>query len=283
MQHDDTLRDNQHRQPPLKGDELPLRVIQITDSHLYADPEKCLAGINTQQSFTQVLDSALQKFTKPDLILATGDLVHDASEAGYTWMGKQFEKAGIPTHCLAGNHDDSSMMASTMTAANISSPKAVKRGNWLLLLLDSSLPNHPGGHLNDSELSILQRSLENHPNHHVLICLHHHPVPMGSRWLDDISLDNPASLFNITDHHTNVRGVLWGHVHQHFDGERNGVKLMSTPSTCIQFTRKRDEFSIEASPPGYRWLELMPNGEITGGVERLDELPQGLDVESSGY
>ncbi|MEJ1418600.1 MAG: hypothetical protein RPU91_16210 [Candidatus Sedimenticola sp. (ex Thyasira tokunagai)] len=158
-----------------------------------------------------------------------------------------------------------------------------KRGNWLLLLLDSSLPNHPGGHLNDSELSILQRSLESHPNHHVLICLHHHPVPMGSRWLDDISLDNPASLFNITDRHTNVRGVLWGHVHQHFDGERNGVKLMSTPSTCIQFTRNRSEFSIEASPPGYRWLELMPNGEITGGVERLDELPQGLNVESSGY
>ncbi len=77
--------------------------------------------------------------------------------------------------------------------------------------------------------------------------------------------------------------MLWGHVHQIFDDLRNGVKLMGTPSTCIQFNPNQDDFAIEKLPPGYRWLELMPDGRINSGVERLEKLPQGLDIGLSGY
>ncbi len=160
-----------------------MRILQITDSHLYADPEQCLAGVNTQKSFIGVLDGALTQFSNPDLILATGDLVHDASKAGYRRLGKAFEQTGVPTYCLAGNHDDPTLMADSITAAHISFPKTAIWGNWLLVLLNSSHPPHPGGHLGGDELAALQQSLESHPNHHALICMHHHPVPMGSRWL----------------------------------------------------------------------------------------------------
>lgn len=281
MQSDDAQDHNRSPGPSNEGS--ALRLLQITDSHLYADPAKCLVGVNTQQSFTQVLELAVQRFSQPDLILATGDLVHDASEAGYKRASRQFQHTGITTYCLAGNHDDPAVMTAQMNAPGVTTPKSDRLKQWLLVLLDSSQPGDPGGHLADSELDLLERKLTDHPDHHTLVCLHHHPVAVGSQWIDRMSLDNSAPFFAILDRHPNVRGVLWGHVHQTFDSERNGVRLMGTPSTCIQFTKGQDAFGIEALAPGYRWLELMPEGEINTGVERLESLPEGLDITSPGY
>jgi Icc protein len=55
-------------------------------------------------------------------------------------------------------------------------------------------------------------------------------------------------------------------VHQVHDTERNGVKLFSTPSTCAQFLPLSNSFAIDRRPPGYRWLDLNPDGTITTEV-----------------
>ena len=65
-----------------------LWVLQVTDMHLYDDPQGTLLGVNTQDSFKQVLwDAINNKQRKPDLIVLTGDLVHDNSEAAYRRLG----------------------------------------------------------------------------------------------------------------------------------------------------------------------------------------------------
>ena len=33
-----------------------LRVVQVTDPHIYADPSGCLLGLNTLESFDRILD-----------------------------------------------------------------------------------------------------------------------------------------------------------------------------------------------------------------------------------
>lgn len=85
--------------------ERSLKVLQLTDSHLYADPSRCLLGINTLETFDQVLAQALHEQGTPDLLLATGDLVHDASDTGYKRLLGRLKLTGIPTYCLPGNHD----------------------------------------------------------------------------------------------------------------------------------------------------------------------------------
>ena len=71
----------------------------------------------------------------------------------------------------------------------------------------------------------------------------------------------------------NLRAVLWGHVHQEFDADRNGVRLLSTPSTCVQFAPGADEFALHAAAPGYRWLTLNADGSIDTDVMRLPDAP----------
>ncbi|MCP3663942.1 MAG: 3',5'-cyclic-AMP phosphodiesterase [Gammaproteobacteria bacterium] len=260
-----------------------LRIVQITDSHLYADTNGLLAGINTQHSFDQVLAHVQKRPWPADMVLATGDLVHDASVVGYQHTYRQFAELGVPVHCLPGNHDLPAVMQSCILGDQITVPKAVVEKHWVILLLDSTIPAFEGGHLRQEELEILESNLSRYSDLHALVCLHHHPVPIGSTWMDRMALDNPDPFFNIIDKHDHVKGILWGHIHQEFNQNLNGIQLMGSPSTCIQFLPRQAGFGIDPSPPGYRWLELLPDGQIRSGIERLEQIPAGLDMKTAGY
>ena len=102
-----------------------------------------------------------------------------------------------------------------------------------------------------------------------LICMHHPPVPMGSAWLDNPGLRNAEPFLQLVRRHSQVRAVLWGHVHQASDRYVDRVRFMSTPSTCAQFLPDSDEFRVDARPPGMRWLTLNPDGGLTTEVVRV--------------
>ncbi|MDX5297983.1 MAG: phosphodiesterase, partial [Gammaproteobacteria bacterium] len=43
------------------------------------------------------------------------------------------------------------------------------------------------------------------------------------------------------------------------------------------------EFGVDRAAPGYRWLELHPDGRIETGVERADHVDFEVDYSSRGY
>jgi 3',5'-cyclic-AMP phosphodiesterase len=260
-----------------------LKVLQLTDSHLYADPSRCLLGINTLETFDQVLAQALHQQGHPDLLLATGDLVHDASDTGYKRLLSRLKQTGIPSYCLPGNHDLPQKMRQILNHENVHTIPSVQAKGWSVIFLDSTIAGNESGNLDAAQMELLQLLLEAHPDKHTLICMHHHPLPVGSRWMDTMALKNPDTFFNLLGLHPQVKAVLCGHIHQEFDGEHNGLRLLGTPSTCVQFVAGQDSFGICACPPGYRWLNLLPNGEIETGIDLLPDIPSGLDLASMGY
>lgn len=265
------------------GETSSFRVLQITDCHLHTNPNWKLAGINTQTSLDWVMSLAEQYRQGTDLLLLTGDLVHDASVAGYTRLKRQIERFGVPACCLPGNHDTPEVLSAELQEGLVQSPKTVTMGNWVIILLDSTLPHSEGGHLNDQELARLEQTLQAYPDSHILIALHHHPILVNSAWMDKMSLDNPEPFLRLIRQHSGVKGVIWGHIHQTFESDYHGIKMMGTPSTCIQFVENQDAFGISTAPPGFRWLELTANGEINSGIERVEALPPGLDLKTAGY
>ena len=64
---------------------------------------------------------------------------------------------------------------------------------------------------------------------------------------------------------------------------RNGVRLMASPSTCVQFAPGSDTFQVDEEPPGFRLLALLPDGSIFSEVVRTNEMPQGVELASAGY
>jgi len=261
-----------------------LRVLQLTDTHLYADSESRLLGQSTRRTLDLVLELATASLVPAaDLILLTGDLVHDESPEGYLYLRRRLAHLRVPCYSLPGNHDLTRVMSGAFDGSTVKVQTSVHRGGWNFVFLDSTLPGKEGGHLCEKQLALLQESLAQRPNDPTLICLHHQPVPVGSDWMDTMALDNPAEFFAIIDRHPQVRGILWGHVHQEFAALRNGVHLLGSPSTCVQFKPGSREFALDEITPGFRWLELHPDGNIDTGVKRIATYPDPLDLSTGGY
>jgi len=260
-----------------------VRVLQITDTHLFSGSDGCLLGLNTERSLQAVLAAVAQRQPPADLVLATGDLTHDGRDSAYRRFFRHMNAIGLPVYCLPGNHDEANALRQAHDAGRCRFVEHAFHDDWHFIFLDSTLPGREGGHLSPSMLAALDGHLQAAPAAHTLVCLHHQPVPMGSRWLDTMAVDNPEDFFAIIDRHPQVRAILWGHVHQELSTRRGEVLLLSTPSTCIQFLPNSSSFALDTTAPGFRWLELYPDGRIDTGIERIDTPPGGIDMTASGY
>jgi 3',5'-cyclic-AMP phosphodiesterase len=242
-----------------------VRVVQITDAHLLQDPRHTLRGHCTERSLRRVLAHILAHEMPADLLLASGDLAHDAPAGTYARLRRHLLGTALPTLCLPGNHDDRTAMAQTLAGERIAYLETIDVAGWRIIALDSVIPGCTAGRLVPAELARLEAGLRARPDCHALICLHHPPVPTGSQRMDAIGLENGPDLFTVLDRFRHVRGIVWGHVHGAFDAERQGVRLMATPSTCFQF-ELGEEITIGNAPPGYRWITLLPGGGIRTGI-----------------
>jgi Icc protein len=247
-----------------------VRVLQFTDPHLAGSPDMRVRGVATAATLARCVAHAKRRHPDPDAVLLTGDLVHDDPH-GYAALRERFADAGAPVHCLPGNHDDPQDVAASLAGPPFVHDFASRYGAWMIVMLDSTVAGQHGGHLGAVQLERLGAALAAQPDAFALVCLHHHPVPHGSAWLDELMLDNAAELFAVLAHHPGVRGLAWGHTHQPFEGMHGRIRLMGTPSTCMQFAQDADEFEVDGRPPAYRWLELGADGGIETGIEWVDE------------
>ncbi|WP_100641256.1 3',5'-cyclic-AMP phosphodiesterase [Marinobacter salexigens] len=259
-----------------------LRVLQLTDPHLMASADGALLGVNTRDSLDAVIAEALKSHGQPDLILATGDLAQDGSEEAYRTLGDRLGAFTCESAWIAGNHDHVARL--TAVAEDYSANRRhLMLGGWQFVLLDSSVPGEVHGELAKSELDFLAETLERHPDVPALVTLHHHPVDIDTEWMAEIGLRNREAFWQVIDRFPQVKIVLWGHVHQTFEQQRKGVKLLATPSTCIQFTSGSQNFSVDDLAPGYRWFELQASGNFTTEVHRARSFEFELDQNSNGY
>jgi Icc protein len=260
----------------------PAFLVQLSDSHLFGEAHGTLLGMNTRDSLQKVIELVRVQQSQIDLLLATGDLSQDGTLASYQQFRELTRQLGAPARWIPGNHDEPQIMAEAAVQSALLD-SVVDIGNWRVTLLDSAVPGSVPGYLQDEQLQLLARSLSEAPERHHLVCLHHHPVSIGCAWMEPIGLRNPEAFFEVLDRFPQVRAVLWGHVHQEIDQLRNNVRLIASPSTCIQFEPGSEDFKVGEQAPGYRWLRLLPDGRLETCVERVTGFNFQVDYGSSGY
>ena len=262
-----------------------IRLVQITDSHLFGDRSIIFDGLNTYDTLRDVVALIQQQNKQIDCLLCTGDLTQDSSTRAYRNFQEALSVFDAPQRWIPGNHDIRSQMQQVLPSGSENMSRSIQLGKWRIIMLDSSVEGFVYGRLGEKELGDLDMELADcdRNNFHALVCLHHNCLPVKAAWLQQHSLQNSDELFAITDSYKAVKGMLYGHIHQQFEGERNGVKIMASPSTCIQFHPTNDDFTIDNAFPGYRWLELSPQGKITSQVERVSDKKYNIDFHSTGY
>lgn len=261
-----------------------VKLLQITDTHLFAPDDGGLLGVNTADSFAAVVKDVQDKRVKFDAILATGDISQDHSQESYQRFTQGIAPLVKPCFWLPGNHDFKPHMGNQLPSAQIHSQHEILVGDhWLVIMLDSQVEGVPHGRLSPEQLTLLDSSLTAHPNRWALVVLHHHPVLVNSEWLDQHTLKGSEDFWLVVAKHPSVKAVLCGHIHQELDVMCQGVRVLATPSTCVQFKPKSNEFSVDRRSPGWRELELQPDGHIDTQVKRLANGRYLPDYNANGY
>ena len=239
-----------------------IHVAQITDTHLFANQDGQLYGINTRDSLQAVIEHVLTNLPKLDLLLVTGDLVHDETMDGYLVLREFVDNMGVSAYFLPGNHDDPVMMQEVFPNVTRNGITSVQQGQWSVVMLDSSIPGRVEGEITSDNLHALVDCLQANRDKHAFIALHHHVIDVQSAWLDELSLRNNREFLKLLNDFPNVKVVLNGHIHQELDEQRNSIRFLGSPSTCFQFTPKQDNASIDSAPAGYRHIVLHDDGSI---------------------
>ena len=259
------------------------RILQITDTHLFAKAQETLLGLPTQTCLQRIIDRILQQPQLPDFILLTGDLSQDGRAESYAHLSALLEPLGLPIYWLPGNHDCVDTMTRSLQPPIFTPDKLFQHQGWQFILLNSQIPGDVPGRLSAEVLDTLTHQLETGPKQPTVLALHHPPVTLQAAWLDSSALKNPDELFAVLDRFSHVKLVLFGHIHQEISIVRQGVTYLSCPSTCIQFDPHSDTFALDIDRnPGFRELELWSDGTWTSQVHRVDvELKP--DPSSTGY
>ncbi len=259
---------------------MPSKILQLTDLHLMADRNAVLKGVNTRNTLIDVLRFAREQDESDecefDFILLTGDLAHDEQLATYEQLRELLGDWVSRCRLIPGNHDDRASIRKVFPELVLANAEFItfseETAGWRLIGLDSHVDGEVYGRIDNTQLDWLATELSTHIAQPTILFIHHPPVPVNSAWLDRIGLHNAKALIEVVRSCSQIRAICTGHVHQEFSEILQGVQILTTPSTGVQFLPHQDELICDSIPPGFRIFRL-DGGVFESHVVRLPDKP----------
>ncbi len=241
-----------------------MRIAQLSDLHLCAARDAQVHGWPVERSWHQVLELALA--SKPDALLLSGDLSQDGSRAAYARLRDSLAGFDGPVWAIPGNHDNPENLRALL--GPVCRLDSASCGTWSILLLSSWQAGQVSGRLSAHERHRLLDWLArlSGPG---LIAVHHPPLPLGSAWLDAIGLEQPEELLEPLHAHPTPLVLVYGHAHQDHASRLGRHLLLACPATCRPFQPSSEQFTIDTVAPGFRLLDLAPDGAVSSQIVRL--------------
>lgn len=248
---------------------MPVNFVHITDTHILDKPETIFHGLNTKESFESVLSASLERYPGIDFVLLTGDISQTGTRDSYALFQSSINGVDPPVYCIPGNHDTPGLLQEVIPSCPNDSVSVIDLGPFSLILLNSRVQNEEYGLLSSRCLEQLRDHLSNNQDQFNIIAVHHPPMSIHSEWLDKIGLRNKKQFLALLSQCSWRTLLLFGHVHQEVDQQIDGLRLLSTPSTCYQFHPKEKEMRRVYSPPCYRFVRVEATGKVETRVHPL--------------
>jgi len=247
-----------------------MRLLQISDPHLLADPDGLCRGRRPLQQLRHGLQHLLASGQgRIDLLLLSGDLCHDESWLGYCHLRDLLQELGLATALLPGNHDHPQLLRAALGRHGTVAPALVRCGCVDLVLLDSHRGGSDAGQLGAAQLHWVRSLLDQHDGRPLLVALHHPPLPIGDPCFDRIGLIDAPALLELLRPVAALKAVLFGHIHQHWQGLVPGRQpglppalVLGCPSSLRSVAAVQPCPLGRADDPGARLLTITPEAEL---------------------
>ncbi|MEZ5536455.1 MAG: metallophosphoesterase [Thiolinea sp.] len=265
----------QRRQPK------PVRLLQISDTHCYSDDNSRLEWSEPElypnQSLIRLLAHLKKRAEDFDALVVSGDLVQEESAAAYRRVGEILQDFPLPVYTLPGNHDIPELLRTELVMAceQVSDQFHARFEDWHCLFLNTHAAGRPEGHMTPEQFFELEVQLDQiEPDEYAMLFMHHHPVPIGSPWMDRMGLQQADEFWLLLAKYPQVKAVSFGHVHSEFNqhyqlSEGRVVHTFSTPATCVQVKHIDEQLRFDHFSPAWRELSLFANGQLETRVHYL--------------
>ncbi len=230
-----------------------MKIIQITDLHIGRKDEDTF-DIDVRKNFMDILK--VIKKLGPDLLVLSGDLCYRESEPDiYRWIKSHLDFLQLPYEVMAGNHDDSQIMAEVFNRKHllIDDELYFKKiiGNYGILFLDSSK-----GFLSEKQLKWLEHEMHLIKKE-VLIFMHHPPVDGGVPHMEsNYAMKGREVLQFILAKYPKNIPIFCGHYHVEKTIFVENLLVHITPSCFFQIDWRERDFKVDHHRIALREIEL---------------------------
>lgn len=257
-------------------------IAQITDLHITAPGGRACGGIDTSEPVAAVVAQLNALHPRPDLVLVTGDIVDTGKPEEYAVAADLLDRIEMPVRILPGNHDDRGNLRRAFAPRGWvpadDGPfiqQVIEDLPLRIVMLDSVIPGHTDGELDDARLEWLRRRLAEAPDHPTMVAMHHPPFVSGMPGLDRYRCANGDRLAAIIEAYPNVLALVCGHLHRPVSIRWAGTLAFVAPSAARQIALRMGTdmpFAWTAEPPA---LAL----HLYRGAEGLVSLTRGVGEE----
>ncbi len=235
-----------------------MRIAFITDLHIGNTDEKP-QGVDVRQNFLNAL--AFLDELKPNCLVIGGDVCNTVGDRSiYEWVKQQLDRLVYPYYVIAGNHDNSVMLAEVFNRTNHLHGDelyyALPLEGRPTLFLDTAK-----GELSDNQWTWLRQYMSALRDNNLLVFMHHPPVPADVNYMDSHYRFRQSDAFlelvkNLPCHVT----VVCGHYHVEKVVQRGNLLTLLTPSTMFQMKHDPATMIIDNYCVGVREINLTTHG-----------------------
>ena len=235
-------------------------IVQITDLHIYAPEEQKNYPIDTAANLSKCIDKINNLVPRPDLVLATGDLVQSGSKAQYDRLKEILDLLEIPYFLIPGNHDNRTCLKAVFDNHKYLQTDdefchyVIEDYPLRLIALDSSEPGRVGGKMCQKRYAWLRDRLSFASNTPTLLFLHHPPFATGLPLFDDYGFSQVEQLQEIITRNPQIVKVISGHLHRAIETKIGNSSVSVCPATAYIYSLSlsgKDIYKTD-EPPGYQ-------------------------------
>ncbi len=216
-------------------------VAQISDTHIsLSDPdsEQCI------RDFRAVIEDINTLDPLPDVVIHSGDIVHNGRAEEYAVAVDVLSNARAPIYAMVGNKDNRARMQAAFTGFGFLPAKSefveytINHLPVRVLVLDTLHPQSNKGDFCEMRLRNLTQKLHNEPEMPTAVFMHHPPceIYVGPDLIHFETREVMDAVCDELQSSGNVLSIFCGHVHRSTSGRVGNipVSVMSAVATTLR-------------------------------------------------